>query len=143
MLPYSCIDSVLYTHEMNVYYSVQTQGVRGNIERTWVFDRTERGMVKPVQHRMYLVDTQNTWSEQLKGHSEEDLRIDSDGGLHAPSEVLVTFSAPHFIEMAGPRKGQPTTYELRSSAPIEGPYGEVLHFDILLERSSDQNQIGV
>lgn len=143
MLPYSCIDSILYTHELNVYYSVQSQGTYGNVTRTWVFDRIERGMVKPVKTRMYVVDNQNTWNEQLTGHSEEDLRIDSEGGLHAPSEVLITFSAPHFVETAGARKGLPTTYELRSSAPIEGPFGEVLHFDILLERSIEQNQTGL
>ena len=136
MLPYSCIDSVTYLHTMNVYYSVQTQDGYGRVARSWVFDRTERGFVKGVTN--YAVADQNSWNQTLKGMSEEDLRIDDEGLLYAPSEVLVTFVEPAFIETAGPRKGLPTTYELRGSTPVLGPFGEVLHFDIALVRSTDQ-----
>lgn len=140
MLPYSCIDSVTYGDELRVYYSTQTQDlVYGTIVRSWTLDRVERGSVKQARTRMYDVAQQNSWDDVWVGQTEEDLRIDSDGVLHAPSEVLVTFLVPQLIETSGPRKGLASTYELRASTPVEGPFGEVLHFDVQLVRSSDQN----
>jgi hypothetical protein len=139
MLPYSCIDSIMYGHEMRVYFSTQTQDEWGAVRRAWRFDRTERGTVRQPKQMMFSVGDINAWNEHLVGHSEEDLRIDSDGNLYAPTEVLVTFVNPKYIETAGPRQGLPTTFELRSSTPVEGPFGEVLHFDIQLSRSSDQD----
>lgn len=140
MLPYACLDSTTYTDELYVYYSTQTQNSYGEIVRTWQYDRLERGIFTPNLKRMYDVGIQNTWRDILDGHTEEDLRIDSEGNLHSPSEVLVMFKHPHRIETAGERKGLPTTYELRGSTPIEGPFGEVLHFDVQLFRSIDQSQ---
>lgn len=87
---------------------------------------------------MYDISQQNTWNDILTGYSEEDLRIDSKGNIHAPSEVLVTFNNPKRIDAAGPRVGLPTTYELRASSPVDGLFGETLHFDIMLVRSIDQ-----
>jgi hypothetical protein len=141
MLPYACIDSIMYTHEMRVYFSTQEQDEWGAIQREWTFDRTERGVVKQTQQQMYMVGELNSWNEYLVGHSEEDLRIDSNGNLYAPSEVLITFVNPPYIETEGPRRGLPTTFELRTSTPVEGPFGEVLHFDIQLVRSSNQDVI--
>jgi hypothetical protein len=138
MLPYACLDSMSYTDELYVYYSTQSQTAMGIIRRTWTYDRIERGLFVPTLKRMYDVDTQNTWRDILNGHTEEDLRIDSQGNLYAPSEVLVMFKYPSRIETAGVRKGKPTTYELRGSTPIEGPFGEVLHFDTQLFRSLKQ-----
>ena len=138
MLPYSCLDSVTYTDEIRVYYSVQTQTLLGGIERTWVFDRTEMGSFRSTGNQMYFVSEQNSWDDVLVGETEEDLRIDSNGNLYPPSEVLVTFIRPHRIDTAGPRRGLNTTYELRASSPVEGPFGEVIHFNTQLVRSSDQ-----
>lgn len=138
MLPYSCLDSALYTHEIKVYYSVQSQDEYGRIKRDWVFDRTERCLTKQSNTIMYDVAQQNTWNETLVGFSEEDLRINSDGDIYAPSEVLVTFISPKHIDTVGPRAGLPTTYELRASSPVDGLFGETLHFDIVLVRSIDQ-----
>lgn len=140
MLPYYCLDSITYGDELRVYYSTQSQDlVYGTITRTWTYDRTERGTLKQSKTRMYEVAQQNSWDDVLVGQTEEDLRIDSNGVLHAPSEVLITFVLPHRIETAGPRKGLNTTYELRSSSPVEGPFGEVIHFDVQLVRSTDQD----
>lgn len=140
MLPYVCIDSMTYSHEMNVYYSLQTQDIFGTIQREWVFDRVERGLVKQQSAQSYMIaQQQNEWVETLVGYTEEDLRINSQGELFAPSEVLVTFNNPKLIDTAGPRKGLNTTYELRKSTPVEGLFGEVLHFDVMLVRSIDQS----
>lgn len=139
MLPYACLDSTTYTDELYVYYSTQTQDSFGTIQRSWTFDRLERGLFTQTMKRMYDVDTQNTWRDILNGHTEEDLRIDNEGNLHSPSEVLIMFKNPERIETAGPRKGKPTTYELRGSSPVEGPFGEVLHFDTQLYRSITQD----
>lgn len=141
MLPYSCLDSITYTHVMRVYYSTQTQDPFGGISRTWTFDRTEAGLVKQTQRQMYLVGEQNTWNDMLEGVSEEDLRIDSNGNLYAPSEVLVTFVTPKMIDTAGPRMGLNTTYELRGSSPVEDAFGVTVHFDIQLARSIDQDVV--
>ena len=141
MLPYSCLDSITYNDEVRVYFSVQTQDVYGRVERAWVFDRTERVLVKQRQPEMYQVSELNMWNDILLGHSEEDLRINSNGDLYAPSEVLVTFIKPKLIDTAGPRKGLNTTYELRASSPVEGAFGEVIHFDIQLVRSPDQDVV--
>lgn len=141
MLPYSCLDSSLYTHEINVYYSVQSQDQYGRIAREWIFDRTERCLTKQANTQMYDVAQQNTWNDMLTGYSEEDLRINSQGDIYAPSEVLVTFVSPKRIETVGPRAGLATTYELRASDPVDGLFGEVLHFDIVLQRSIDQDVV--
>lgn len=143
MLPYACLDSVLYTHEIRVYYSTQSQDEYGRVARKWTFDRTERCITKQSNVQMYEVAQQNTWNDTLIGQSEEDLRIDSDGNIHAASEVLITFVTPKRIDTVGPRAGLATTYELRASSPIDGMFGEVLHFDIVLVRSIDQNVVSV
>lgn len=76
----------------------------------------------------------------LKGHSEEDLRIDSEGNIYGIQDVLVTISDPAvYKEVTGPRKGLNTLYEVRLSNPVIGVFGEVLHFDIALFRSADQS----
>lgn len=140
MLPYACLDSVLYADELRVYYSTQTQNLMyGTIERSWTLDRVERGTFRQANTQMYGVSEINAWNDTLVGQAEEDLRIDSLGNLHAPSEVLVTFLSPHYIDTSGPRRGLATTYELRASSPVEGPFGEVLHFDVQLVRSSNQD----
>lgn len=141
MLPYACIDSVLYSNEMRVYYAVQSQDDYGRITRSWEFDRTERGLIRQSQRLMYQVSEQNTWNDILEGVSEEDLRIDSEGVLYAPSEVLITFVTPRLIDTAGPRRGLNTTYELRGSHPVEDAFGVVVHFDIQLARSGDQSVV--
>jgi len=135
-----CIDSLSYTDEFWVYYSIQSQDSYGSMHRQWVYDRMERGYFIPTQRRMYDVSQQNTWEEIYNGQTEEDLRIDSDGNLHSASEVLIGFKHPNRIETAGPRKGLPTLFELRGSTPVEGPFGEVLHFDTQIYRSIDQSQ---
>lgn len=139
MLPYSCIDSIMYDHTMNVYYANQSQDESGAIVRTWILDRTERGIVHKGTNRYEVGQQLNTWNDTLIGQSEEDLRIDSDGDVHSPSEVLVTFVNPEFNDTVGPRSELRSTYELRGSTPVTGPFGEVLHFDILLVRSIAQN----
>jgi hypothetical protein len=141
MLPYSCLDSLLYDTEFDVYVSKQSQDEYGAITREWVFDRNERGTVTPVRSD-YQVNNQNLQRGDLKGHSEEDLRIDANGNLYPITEILIAITHPPvYIETAGPRLGLPTLYELRQSTPIVGPFGEVLHFDILLVRSIDQSSI--
>jgi hypothetical protein len=138
MLPYACIDSIIFENEMRVYYSTQSQDTYGQITRLWEFDRLERGQVHQSQKNMYGIAERNIWKDVLSGASEEDLRIDSEGNLYAPSEVLVTFVSPKFRDTAGPRKGLNTTYELLGSNPVEDAFGIVTHFNIVLSRSLDQ-----
>jgi hypothetical protein len=121
---------------MRVYYSTETQDEYGTIIRSWTFDRTERCFIKTVTN--YAIGEFNSWNQKLVGVSEEDLLIDDDGQLHAPSEVLITFDEPPYIEPAGPRKGLPTAFELHGSTPVLGAFGEALHFDISLSRSQNQ-----
>lgn len=143
MLPYSCIDSILYNTEFSVYYSRQAQDAYGKITRTWILDRTERGTVKSFSNS-YSVNQQNTLRGDLKGQTEEDLRIDSDGNLYPLTEILVTITDPAiYIETAGPRKGLTTMYEVHESTPVVGPFGEVLHFNVILTRSIDQSTVGI
>jgi hypothetical protein len=143
MLPYTCIDSILYTTEFSVYYSRQSQDEYGKVNRTWVLDRTERGYVKTLTNH-YGVDQQNVMRGEIRGKTEEDLRIDSDGNLYPVTEILVTITDPPiYIETAGPRKGLTTMYEVRTSTPVVGPFGEVLHFEITLARSIDQSTVGI
>jgi hypothetical protein len=143
MLPYSCIDSLLYDTEFLVYYASQAQDGYGKITRAWTLDRTERGTVKSVTSN-YTVSQQNVLRGDLKGHTEEDLRIDSNGNLFALTEILVTITNPAvYIETVGPRKGLTTMYEVHQSTPVVGPFGEVLHFDVILTRSIDQSTVGI
>jgi hypothetical protein len=140
MLPYACVDSLSYTDEFHVFYSVQTQDLFGAMKRSWVYDRVDRGYFAPAKFRMYEVAQQNTWEEIYNGQTEEDVRIDSQGKLYSPSEIMIAFKTPKRIETAGPRKGLPTLFEIRGSVPVEGPFGEVLHFNTQIYRSIDQLQ---
>lgn len=140
MLPYSCLDSLDFGQEFAVYYSHEQQGLYGEIIRSWTFDRFERGDVNEKKSRMYdLENVRASWHDVLFCSTENDLRIDSDGNLYAPSEILVTIRNPAYRDTVGPRKGLHTTYEVRASSPVIGSFGEVVSFNVQLERSADQD----
>ncbi len=134
MLPYTCLDSVLYSMELAVFYPTHSQNSIGEVVRSWQFDRLERCSVKSKRN-YYAVAQQNQLVEELVGQSEEDLRIDSDGIVHPISEILVFVNSPKvYFEI-----DKPTLFEVRKSTPILGAFQEVLHFDIELARSLDQS----
>lgn len=140
MLPYACIDSLLYTFEINVYHAVLAQDSMGRITKSWKFDRVERAFLSNVNSKHLQIGTLNELFADLRGNTETDVRIDKYGNLYPLTEVLITVKSPSiYKEHAGVRKNRNTLYELRTSDPVLGPFQEVLHFNIHLVRSADQN----
>jgi hypothetical protein len=136
----------LYPLKADVYYPIVDQGAYGNIQKTWVMDRTTRCNFAPAG---------TAWEEEVKpnplinisvtllGRTPTDLRITSSNNKDSIVNVIVTNirtrnDQPVYIETAGPRSGRSTLFEVASSEPIVGPFGDIDYYKVVIRRSENQ-----
>ncbi len=136
----------LYPLKADVYYPIVDQGAYGNIQKTWVMDRTTKCNFAPAG---------TAWEEEVKpnplinisvtllGRTPTDLRITSSNNKDSIVNVIVTNirtrnDQPVYIETAGPRSGRSTLFEVASSEPIVGPFGDIDYYKVVIRRSENQ-----
>ena len=142
----SCEDTdFMYPMKADVYYPIVEQGAYGNVQKTWVFNRTiicnfsKDGTVdEEVKPNVNI-----TLKKVLMGRTKKDIRFSQENNADAITNVVITnirtrTDIPLYIETSGVRAGKSTIYEIESQSPIIGPFGEPEHFALVIRRSENQ-----
>jgi hypothetical protein len=136
----------LYPLKADVYYPIVDQGAYGNLQKTWVMDRTISCNFSPAG---------TAWAEEVKpnakiniemnliGRTKNDLRISSLKSKDSIVNIVITNirtadNFPIYLETAGPRSGQSTIFEVASNEPIVNPFGNIEYYKVVIRRSENQ-----
>jgi hypothetical protein len=136
----------MYPLKADIYYPIVEQGAYGNVQKTWVIDRTIACNFAPAG---------TAWAEEVKpnplinvetvliGRSRDDLRISSRDAKDSIVNVIVTNirtanEVPVYVETAGPRSGKSTIFEVAANEPIVGPFGNIDYYKLVIRRSENQ-----
>ena len=142
----SCEDTdFMYPMKADVYYPIVEQGAYGNVQKTWVFNRTiicnfsKDGTVDEEVKPNVNITKENI----LLGRTKTDLRVSSSNNRNSVTNVVVTnIRTPQqediYLETSGPRNGRSTIYEIASTEAIVGPFGSVEYYKVVLRRSENQ-----
>lgn len=136
----------IYPLKADVYYPIVEQGAYGNVQKTWIMDRTiscnfapagtaSSEEVKP--NPLINIDV------SLIGRTKNDLRVSSSNAKDAITNVILTNirSANNsliYTETSGPRSGKATIFEIASNEPIVGPFGDIEYYKVIIRRSENQ-----
>ncbi len=136
----------MYPLKADVYYPVVEQGAYGNVQKTWVVDRTIVCNFAPAG---------TAWGEEVKpnplinidsillGRVVDDLRISSLDAKDSITNIILTNirtrnDQPIYVETAGTRAGRSTIFEIASSEPILNPFGDIEYYKVVIRRSENQ-----
>ena len=142
----SCEDTdFMYPMKADVYYPIVEQGAYGNVQKTWVFNRTiicnfsKDGTVdEEVKPNVNI-----TLKKVLMGRTKRDIRFSQEENTEAITNVVITnirtrTDVPLYIETSGVRAGKSTIYEIESQSPIIGPFGDPDYYALAIRRSENQ-----
>lgn len=132
----------------DVYYPIVDQGAYGNVQKSWVLDRTfscnftVKGSASAGEEIKPNVNI--TRESILIGRSKTDLRISTQKDRQSLTNIVVTnirtLDTPSiYIETSGPRSGLATIYEIASQEPIMGFNNSIEYYKITLRRSENQS----
>jgi hypothetical protein len=136
----------IFPMEADVYHPIVEQGALGNVKKNWILDRTVACNFSPAG---------TAWKEDIKpnvnitqdsamlGRVKEDIRFSSRDSANAITNVIVTNIRDRncnqlYIETSGPRAGKSTIFEVATTEPITGPFGNVEYFKLVIRRSENQ-----
>ena len=136
----------MYPLKADIYYPIVDQGPYGNVQKTWVMDKTISCSFAPAG---------TAWAEEVKpnvkinlemnliGRTKSDLRISSMESKDSIVNIIITnirtaHDAPIYLETAGPRSGRSTIFEVASNEPIVGPFGDIEYYKVVIRRSENQ-----
>lgn len=136
----------MYPLKADIYYPIVEQGPYGNVQKTWVADRTVSCNFAPAG---------TAWGEEVKpnpkinmevillGRVKSDLRISSSNAKDSIVNVVITNirtrnDQPIYVETAGPRSGRSTIFEIASNEPIINPFGDIDYYKVVIRRSENQ-----
>ena len=142
----SCEDTdFMYPMKADVYYPIVEQGAYGNVQKTWVFNKTiicnfsKDGTVdEEVKPNVNI-----TLKKVLMGRTKKDIRFSQENNADAITNVVITnirtrTDVPLYIETSGVRAGKSTIYEIESQSPIIGPFGGPDYYALAIRRSENQ-----
>ena len=142
----SCEDTdFMYPMKADVYYPIVEQGAYGNVQKTWVFNKTvvcnfsKDGTVdEEVKPNVNI-----TLKKVLMGRTKRDIRFSQENNTEAITNVVITnirtrTDVPLYIETSGVRAGKSTIYEIESQSPIIGPFGDPEYYALAIRRSENQ-----
>lgn len=141
-----CYDH-LFSMNMDVYYSTESQDRFGKEVKEWILDRTVLGYAEILG----AVDKDGLKNNQffeyegkLIGRSKEDIRTSLEGINYPITSIIITNIADaqtgiqFYTESAGDRSGEPTVYEIMAVEPYVNPWNEIEYYKILFNRSDRQ-----
>jgi len=142
----SCEDTdFMYPMKADIYYPIVEQGAYGNVQKTWVFNKTvvcnfsKDGTVdEEVKPNVNI-----TLKKVLMGRTKRDIRFSQEENTEAITNVVITnirtrTDLPLYIETSGVRAGKSTIYEIESQSVIIGPFGEPEYYALAIRRSENQ-----
>jgi len=136
----------MYPLLMDVYYPIIETGAYGNLKKQWVLDRTVACFFNPAGRKFkedVQINPNITIDNSLVGRVRNDITESNGNDLYAMTNIIITNirdNSGNYIynESAGPRKGQPTIFELSTSNPIVGAFGKTEYYKLVINRSDNQ-----
>ena len=130
----------------DVYYPIVDQGPYGNVQKTWIHDKTiacsfsSAGAAFKEDVKPNANITQDTI---MLGRAKTDIRFSTNQDQNSITNVIVTNIKDKtlneiYVETAGPRAGKSTLFEVATVEPYTGPFGSVEYYRIVLRRSENQ-----
>ena len=142
----SCEDTdFLYPMKADVYYPIVEQGAYGNVQKTWVFNKTvvcHFSKIKRIEEQV-KPNVNITLKQTLVGRTKMDIRVSQEDNADSITNVVITnirtiVDVPLYIETSGVRAGKSTIYEIESQSPIIGPFGDPEYYALTIRRSENQ-----
>ena len=136
----------IFPMQADVYYPIVEQGPYGNVQKTWVLDKTIAVNFNRVGSAAKEEITPNvniTQKSVLVGRSKTDIRISSLDANNAITNVIITNIRDKncndiYLETSGPRSGKSTIFEIATQEPFVGPFGGVEYYSLIIRRSENQ-----
>ena len=130
----------------DIYYPIVEQGPYGNVQKTWIHDKTiscnfsSAGAAFKEDVKPNANITQDTI---MLGRAKTDIRFSANSDQNSITNVIVTNIKDKtlneiYVETAGPRAGKSTLFEVATVEPFTGPFGSVEYYRIVLRRSENQ-----
>jgi hypothetical protein len=130
----------------DIYYPIVDQGPYGNVQKTWIHDKTiacsfsSAGAAFKEDVKPNANITQDTI---MLGRTRTDIRFSTNQDQNSITNVIVTNIKDKtlneiYVETAGPRAGKSTLFEVATVEPFTGPFGSVEYYRIVLRRSENQ-----
>jgi hypothetical protein len=130
----------------DIYYPIVDQGAYGNLQKTWIHDKTIacsfssagtafKEDVKP--------NANITQDSVMLGRVRSDIRFSSKDSQNSITNIIVTNIKDKnfneiYLETAGPRAGKSTLFEVATVEPFMGPFGSVEYYKVVVRRSENQ-----
>lgn len=130
----------------DVYHPVVEQGIYGNVEKTWIMDRTVACSFTAAGGAFKEEITANvniTQEKVLIGRVKTDIRVSSLEAKNSTTNVIITNIRDQncnevYVETSGPRSGKSTIFEIATQDPLIGPFGSIEYYKLILKRSENQ-----
>jgi hypothetical protein len=130
----------------DIYYPIVSQGPYGNVEKTWVHDKT-------IACNFNSAGT--AWKEDIKpnvnitqdsimlGRVKSDIRFSSTENQNSITNIIITNIKDRnlnevYLETSGPRAGKSTLFEVATVEPFMGPFGSTEYYKVVVRRSENQ-----
>jgi hypothetical protein len=138
--------SIVFPMLADIYYPIVDQGPYGNVQKTWIHDKTiacsfsSAGAAFKEDVKPNANITQDTI---MLGRAKTDIRFSTNQDQNSITNVIVTNIKDKtlneiYVETAGPRAGKSTLFEVATVEPYTGPFGSVEYYRIVLRRSENQ-----
>jgi hypothetical protein len=138
--------SFIFPMLADVYYPIVDQGPYGNVQKTWVHDKT-------ISCNFNSAGT--AWKEDIKpnvnitqdsvmlGRVKSDIRFSSTDSKNSITNIIVTNIKDRnlnevYVETSGPRAGKSTLFEVATVEPFIGPFGSAEYYKVVVRRSENQ-----
>jgi hypothetical protein len=138
--------SFIFPMLADIYYPIVDQGAYGNVQKTWIHDKT-------IACNFNSAGT--AWKEDVKpnanitqdsvmlGRVKSDIRFSSSESQNSITNIIVTNIKDRnlneaYLETAGPRAGKSTLFEVATIEPFMGPFGSVEYYKVIIRRSENQ-----
>lgn len=131
---------------VDVYYPIVETGAYGNLKKQWVMDRSVACFFGPSGRRYKedIVPNANLVTDtSMVGRTKSNLLESTRSEGFSTTNIILTNirdknGVSVYNESSGPRKGQPTVYEIATFQPIVGPFGSTEYYNAVIRRSENQ-----
>lgn len=130
----------------DVYYPIVEKGAYGNLKKQWVLDRSIACFFGPAgrKYKEDIVPNANVVVDNsMVGRTRSNLLESTRAEDFSSTNIILTNIRDKngvviYDESSGPRKGQPTIFEIATFQPIVGPFGSTEYFKAVIRRSENQ-----
>ena len=142
-----CPSDSIFSMNMDIYYSTESQDKFGKEVKTWVLDRTLVGYAE-ILGSVSKDGLKNSqffeYEGKLIGRTKEDPRISYNGINYPITSMIITnirnasTDEEFYTESYGERSGESTIFEIMAVEPYVNPWNEIEYYKILFNRSDKQ-----